>query len=179
MADISTYLQAIMDAVYGEDVRGSIHDAIDLINKVGEVTFTVGTAVTSQGSSITGYYTNSLYLNTDTDDLWKCDGTKWVLQGNIKGATGQTGFSPEVTIIDIIGGHAVNITDQDHPYGQDFEVMDGTDGTNGVSPAVTISTITGGHQVKITDADHPTGQTFNVMDGAGAAYINGDALVLT
>ena len=30
MANISAYLQAIMQAVYGEDVRGSIHDAIEL-----------------------------------------------------------------------------------------------------------------------------------------------------
>lgn len=142
MANINQYLQAIMEAIYGEDVRGSIHDAIDLINKVGEKTLTVGTAVTSQSSSIAGYYDGSVYINSQTDDVWKCDGTKWVLQGNVKGATGATG-------------------------------------ADGVSPAVTISTITGGHSVKITDAAHPTGQTFNVMDGAGAAYISGDALVLT
>ena len=37
MANITAYLQAIMQAVYGEDVRGSIHDAIELINEVGEV----------------------------------------------------------------------------------------------------------------------------------------------
>lgn len=36
MADISTELQAIMDAVYGEEVRGSIHDAIEKINEVSE-----------------------------------------------------------------------------------------------------------------------------------------------
>ena len=28
MSDIQTYLQQILDAVYGEEVRGSIHDAI-------------------------------------------------------------------------------------------------------------------------------------------------------
>ena len=139
MADISTELQAILDAVYGEDVRGSIHDAIDLINKVGEVTLTVGTAVTSQSSSIAGYYDGSVYLNINTDDVWKCDGTKWVYQGDVKGDTGPSGYSPKVT----------------------------------------ITTITGGHSVKITDEDHPTGQTFNVMDGAGAAYFDGDALILT
>lgn len=142
MADISTELQAIMDAIYGEDVRGSIHDAIDLINKVGEVQLTLGTAVTSASSSVTGFYKDSVYYNTQTYDVWKCTGTAWSLQGNVKGATGATG-------------------------------------ADGVSPAVTISTITGGHSVKITDATHPSGQTFNVMDGAGAAYISGDALVLT
>lgn len=32
MANIDTYLQQIMAAIYGEDVRGSIHDAIEAIN---------------------------------------------------------------------------------------------------------------------------------------------------
>ena len=32
MADISRYLNAILAAVYGEEVRGSIHDAIKVIN---------------------------------------------------------------------------------------------------------------------------------------------------
>ncbi len=32
MADIQTYLQQILDAVYGEEVRGSIHDAISQMN---------------------------------------------------------------------------------------------------------------------------------------------------
>lgn len=50
------------------------------------------------------------------------------------GATGQTGqtgpagadgFSPEVTISSIAGGHRVTITDEDHPTGQSFDVMDG------------------------------------------------------
>lgn len=139
MADISTELQAIMDAVYGEDVRISIHDAIDLINKVGEVTLTLGTAVISPTSSITGFYEGSVYLNTQTYDVWRCTGTAWSFMGNIKGSQGP----------------------------------------QGVSPAVTITPITGGNQVKITDATHPSGQTFNVMNGAGAAYFDGDALVLT
>lgn len=139
MADISTELQAILDAVYGEDVRGSIHDAIDLINKVGEVTLTVGTAVTGQGSSITGYYDGSIYLNINTDDVWKCDGTKWVLQGNIKGDTGPSGYSPEVTITTITGGHSVKITDEDHPTGQTFNVMDGTGGVYGDGHTIYIT----------------------------------------
>lgn len=47
------------------------------------------------------------------------------------GATGQDGadgFSPAVTITPITGGHRVNITDEDHPSGQNFDVMDGTGG---------------------------------------------------
>lgn len=92
MADISQYLQAIMTAVYGEDVRGSIHDAIEIINDVGEVILSTGTAVTSASSSSTGYYEDSLYLNTDTYELWKCIGTDtWESQGILKGDTGAAG----------------------------------------------------------------------------------------
>jgi len=92
MADISQYLQAIMQAVYGEEVRGSIHDAIEIINDVSEVILTTGTAVTSASSSSTGFFTDSLYLNTNTYDLWKCVGTdSWTLQGNLKGTQGLPG----------------------------------------------------------------------------------------
>ena len=128
MADISTELQAIMDAVYGEDVRDAIHDAIDLINKVGEVTLTLGTAVTSASSSTTGFYEDSVYINTNTYDVWQCTGTAWALKGNIKGDEGPQGVSPAVTITPITGGNQVKITDKDHPTGQTFNVMNGTNG---------------------------------------------------
>ena len=92
MADISQYLQDILDAVYGEQVRGSIHDAIDIINKVSEVILTTGTAVTGPTSSSTGFYTDSLYLNTNTDELWKCVGTdSWTSLGVLKGSPGTPG----------------------------------------------------------------------------------------
>ena len=92
MADISQYLQDILDAVYGEDVRNSIHDAIEIINDVSEVILTTGTAVTSASSSSTGFYTDSLYLNTNTYELWKCIGTdSWQSLGILKGDAGSPG----------------------------------------------------------------------------------------
>lgn len=92
MADISQYLQDILDAVYGEQVRGSIHDAIEIINDVSEVVLTLGTAVDSPSSSSTGFFTNSLYLNTNSYVLWKCVGTdSWASQGVLKGAPGVDG----------------------------------------------------------------------------------------
>ena len=91
MANISAYLAAIMAAVYGQDVRSSIHDAIELINDVSEVVLTTGTAVTSATSSSTGFYDDSLYLNTSTMELWKCVGTNsWTSQGVLKGADGRS-----------------------------------------------------------------------------------------
>ena len=92
MADISQYLQDILDAVFGEEVRGSIHDAIEIINDVSEVILTTGTAVTGPTSSSTGFFTDSLYLNTNTYELWKCVGTdSWTSEGVIKGAAGAPG----------------------------------------------------------------------------------------
>ena len=41
------------------------------------------------------------------------------------GPAGNDGISPEVTITTITGGHRVTITDEDHPGGQSFDVMDG------------------------------------------------------
>ncbi len=41
------------------------------------------------------------------------------------------GFSPAVTVYPITGGHRVNITDADHPQGQNFDVPDGEDGPAG------------------------------------------------
>lgn len=92
MADISQYLAAILSAVYGEDVRGSIHDAIEIINDVSEVVLSTGTAITDPTSSSTGFYEDSLYLNTNTYELWKCVGTDtWASQGILKGADGSPG----------------------------------------------------------------------------------------
>ena len=44
-----------------------------------------------------------------------------------QGPAGDDGVSPEVTITPITGGHRVNITDKDHPGGQNFDVMDGSE----------------------------------------------------
>ena len=51
------------------------------------------------------------------------------LLGSIKGAPGEDGYSPEVTITEIDGGHRVTITDEEHPQGQSFDVMDGQGGS--------------------------------------------------
>lgn len=47
------------------------------------------------------------------------------------GPAGADGYSPAVSVTDIPGGHRVTITDETHPLGVSFDVMDGTDGTDG------------------------------------------------
>lgn len=84
MADISEFLERIQAAVLGEHVRGSIHDAIDIINKVSEKQIDSGTAIHA-GDPAGGYYDKSLYINTQTDELLRCNGTTWVVVDNIRG----------------------------------------------------------------------------------------------
>lgn len=87
MANISQYLNEILNAVYGEEVRSSIYNAIDIINKVGEKTLTLGTAVSSSTSPVSGFYQDSVYINTNTWDVWKCNGSSWVFQQNLLGSS--------------------------------------------------------------------------------------------
>ncbi len=93
MADIRRFLDAIKAAVYGEEVRGSIHDAIEIINDVTEATLSTGTDISSPTDSSTGYFPNtSLYLNLDTYILWKCIGVDtWQNLGVLKGPKGEDG----------------------------------------------------------------------------------------
>ena len=101
MANIDAYLQAIMAAVRGEQVRGSIHDAIDIINKVSEKVIDSGTAINA-GDPKGDAYDKSLYINTSTNKLLRCNGTKWVEVGSIKGngISEITGPTPGATDLD-------------------------------------------------------------------------------
>ena len=127
MADISQYLQDILDAVYGEQVRGSIHDAIEIINDVSEVVLSTGTAVTGPSSSSTGFFEDSLYLNTNTYDLWKCIGQdSWQNVGNLKGV----GIS-DISKTSTVGNVDTYTITFDDGSTETFNVTNGTDGTNG------------------------------------------------
>lgn len=130
MADISSYLAAILSAVYGEDVRGSIHDAIDIINKVGEVLMNTGTAVTGPTSSSTGFYEGSYYINTSTFELWKCIGTDaWQSQGILKGDDGNGIVSVTKTgTAGLVDTYTITFDDGDT---ETFQITNGADGQNG------------------------------------------------
>lgn len=133
MADISSYLADIMAAVYGEDVRGSIHDAIKIINDVSEVVLTTGTAVTGPTSSSTGFYNGSLYLNTSTMELWKCVGTNlWQSQGVLKGDPGAAGVGISridlTSSVGLVDTYTITYTDGNTTT---FTVTNGQDGADG------------------------------------------------
>ena len=136
MADISTELARILSAIYGEDVRGSIHDAIEKINDVSEVVLTTGTAVTGPSSSSTGFYDDSLYLNTDTFELWKCTGVNtWASQGILKGDPGADGADgngiasiTKTATSGLVDTYTFTYTDGTTST---FTVTNGKDGANG------------------------------------------------
>lgn len=52
---------------------------------------------------------------------------------------GEDGYSPAVTITEITGGHRVTITDEEHPQGQSFDVMDGSGGGGGGENGATFT----------------------------------------
>ena len=135
MANISSYLAAILSAVYGEDVRGSIHDAIEIINDVSEVVLSTGTAVSSASSSSTGFYNDSLYLNTSTFELWKCVGTNsWASQGTLKGSDGRGIVSISKTGTSGLVDTYTITYDSGSP--DTFTVTNGADGANGADGSV-------------------------------------------
>ena len=138
MADISTELARILSAIYGEDVRGSIHDAIEKINDVSEVVLTTGTAVTSPSSSSTGFYDDSLYLNTDTFELWKCTGVNtWASQGILKGDPGEDGNGiasiTKTATSGLVDTYTITYTDGTTDTFNVTNGANGTDGSDGVS----------------------------------------------
>lgn len=61
MAAIDVYLQQILDAVYGEEVRGSIHDSIAAMNK--ESTNAEAAAISAQNSAKNSADTALIYMN--------------------------------------------------------------------------------------------------------------------
>ena len=188
MADISRELQAIMNAIYGEEVRGSIHDAIDLINKVGEVVLSAGTAITGPTSSTTGFYKGSFYLNSQTDDLWKCTGPGWTLAGNLRGSNiaSISLYSTDVltdtykvtltngvsTYFNVTNGRSISNISKKTTSGlvDTYEITYNDNSTstfdvkNGYSPTVQVSKQGKVTTVVITDETGP--HTFQVLDGA-------------
>lgn len=172
MADISQYLQAIMSAVYGEDVRGSIHDAIALINDVGEAVLTLGTAVDSPTSPTTGFYQDSVYLNTATGDMWTCTGTGWSLSGNTKGDQGDPGLAATINVGTVTGGAVASVTNSGTtsaavfdfvlPQGDKGETGDGLTAESSHVGSNTVVTIKNTTTQAVVD-------TFNVPDGSPGA----------
>lgn len=111
--------QSASDASTAKDDAVTAKEAAEAAQEAAE------TAVTHYPVIINGYW-----------NVWSVETQTYVSTG-IK-AKGEDGYSPEVTITTITGGHRVTITDKDHPTGQSFDVLDGQGG-GGSSDYATLS----------------------------------------
>ncbi len=163
MIDIITALQNILKAVYGRDVRQSIHDAIYQINAnaneaidLAQIKF--GTAVNSPTDPIAGFTENTLYLNINTNIMWKLEGGSWTKKGTFKSidsiSLASTSGAIDTYTITFTDGSVSN-----------FNVKNGTDGADGKSITGIAKTSTSGK----TDIDLSDGTTINGFDVTNGA----------
>lgn len=89
MIDINTALQNILKAIYGKDVRQSIHDAIYQINQnaneaidLAQIKF--GTDIIDPTSPVGDYIEGTVYFNVATGIIWKLSGGSWSQLGTMK-----------------------------------------------------------------------------------------------
>lgn len=158
MIDISTALQNILKAVYGRDVRESIHDAIYQINAnaneaidLAQIKF--GTAVNSPTDPITGFTENSVYLNVNTGIMWRLEGGSWVKKGTFK-SIDSISLSGTSGLIDT---YTITFTDGST---SNYSVKNGADGKS--ITGITKTSTSG--NVDHYDVDLSDGTTINGFD---------------
>ena len=158
MIDISTALQNILKAVYGRDVRESIHDAIYQINAnaneaidLAQIKF--GTDVNSPTDPITGYAENTVYLNVSTGIMWRLEGGSWVKKGTFK-SIDSISLSGTSGLIDT---YTITFTDGST---SNFNVKNGADGKS--ITGITKTSTSG--NVDHYDVDLSDGTTINGFD---------------
>ena len=127
-------------------------------------------------TNITGGHRVSITDSTGTETFDVMDGQN--------GQNGSDGYSPVVTITNITGGHRVNITDEDHPSGQNFDVMDGQDGQNGQNgqdgqaatiQVGTVSTGAAGSSASVTNSGTSSAAVFDFVIPRGDTGATGPA----
>ena len=165
MINIKDALYSILHSRYGRDVRQSIHDGIYQINEnaneaidLAQIKF--GTAVNSPTDPITGYTENSLYLNVNTNIMWKLEGGLWVKKGTFKSIDNISLLSTSGTI----DTYKITFTDGSV---SNFNVKNGTDGEDGKSITGITKTSTSGkidhYDVNLSDGSTISG--FDVTNG--------------
>ena len=182
MINIKDALYNILHSRYGRDVRQSIHDGIYQINEnaneaidLAQIKF--GTAVNSPTDPITGFTENSLYLNVNTNIMWKLEGGLWVKKGTFKSIDNISLLSTSGTI----DTYKITFTDGSV---SNFNVTNGTDGADGKSITGIIKTSTSGkvdhYDINLSDSTTINGfDITNGTDGADGKSIANIALAST
>ena len=162
MIDISTALQNILKAVYGRDVRQSIHDAIYQINAnaneaidLAQIKF--GTAVNSPTDPIAGYTENTVYLNVSTGIMWRLEGGSWVKKGTFK-SIDSISLSGTSGLIDT---YTITLTDGST---SNYNVKNGADGKS-ITGITKTSTSGNVDHYDVNLSDGTTTNGFDVTNG--------------
>ena len=90
MATHAQNIANLRNAVYGEQVRGSMIELFEEDYNLVKDGVGVGTDVTSSASSTTGWSDGAVYINNSTWHLFKLEGTAWADKGVIQGAQGES-----------------------------------------------------------------------------------------
>ena len=166
MINIKDALYNILHSRYGRDVRQSIHDGIYQINEnaneaidLAQIKF--GTAVNSPTDPIAGFTENSLYLNINTNIMWKLEGGLWVKKGIFKSIDNISLLSTSGTI----DTYKITFTDGSV---SNFNVTNGTDGADGKSITGITKTSTSG-KIDHYDVNLSDGTTINGFDVTNGA----------
>lgn len=166
MINIKDALYNILHSRYGRDVRQSIHDGIYQINEnaneaidLAQIKF--GTSVNSPTDSITGFTEGSVYLNVNTNIMWKLEGDSWTKKGTFKSIKSISLASTSGTI----DTYTITFTDGSV---SNFNVNNGTDGADGKSITGINKTSTSGkidhYDINLSDGTTISG--FDVTNGA-------------
>ena len=179
MINIKDALYNILHSRYGRDVRQSIHDGIYQINEnaneaidLAQIKF--GTAVNSPTDPIAGFTEGSVYLNVNTNIMWKLEGGSWTKKGTFKSIDNISLLSTSGTI----DTYKITFTDGSV---SNFNITNGTDGADGKSITGITKTSTSGkvdhYDVNLSDGTTISG--FDITNGADGKSIANIALAST
>lgn len=174
MATHAQNIANLRNAVYGEQVRGSMIELFEEDYNLVKDGVGVGTDVSSSSSSTTGFSDGAVYINNSTWHLFKLEGTAWADKGVIQGTQGES-----VTGAVDNGDGTFYLTLSDGTRTGDIATIQGIQGPTGpqgpagsTGPAgrsVTSITMSGtgkSHPVTATYSDGSTQLVGTVQDGA-------------
>ena len=174
MATHAQNIANLRNAVYGEQVRGSMIELFEEDYNLVKDGVGVGTDVSSSASSTTGYSDGAVYINNSTWHLFKLEGTAWADKGIIQGTQGES-----VTGAVDNGDGTFYLTLSDGSRTGDIATIQGIQGPQGpqgpagsTGPAgrsvssITMSGTGKSHPITATYSDGSTETVGVVQDGA-------------
>ena len=174
MATHAQNIANLRNAVYGEQVRGSMIELFEEDYNLVKDGVGVGTDVSSSSSSTTGFSDGAVYINNSTWHLFKLEGTAWADKGVIQGAQGESIVSAhdngDGTFYLVLsdGTHTANIaTIQGIQGPQGPQGLTGATGPAGRDvTSITMSGTGKSHPITATYSDGSTQTVGVVQDGA-------------